>query len=191
MRRTAAVIILAAALGMGLAGGLHTAVRSEPVPLALTQPAADPLWQLAAVQDTKIKPNVEDIWKPAATPKGGVSWTVLESTGEITRTDADGFIVSKPKFTPAVRQLAGKRIKVAGWMMPMQAGAKQKHFVLLAYPPGCPFHFHAAPDQFVEVYAETPFPTSETRMFVVSGVLELTGQDESGIFYRMRQARPG
>jgi hypothetical protein len=132
---------------------------------------------------------VDDVWKPAATPPGGTSWKLLESTGETTRTDAQGFIVSKPIFPAQIKALAGKRIKVAGWMMPLSAGAKQKRFVLLGYPPGCPFHFHAAPNQFIEVFAETPFPTNETKVFVVSGVLELTGYDESGIFYRLRAAR--
>jgi hypothetical protein len=134
-------------------------------------------------------PATDDVWKPAATPPGGTSWKLLESTGETTRTDAQGFIVSKPVFPAQVKALAGKRIKVAGWMMPLEAGAKQKRFVLLGYPPGCPFHFHAAPNQFIEVVAETPFPTNETKVFVVSGVLELTGYDESGIFYRLRAAR--
>lgn len=124
-------------------------------------------------------------------PQRGVLWTLLESTGETTRKDTQGYIVSKPKFPPQVKALAGKRIIVAGWMMPRTAGRTQKHFVLLGYPPGCPFHFHAAPNQFIEVYADTPFPTSETRVFTVSGVLELTGHDESGIFYRLRAARPG
>ena len=114
----------------------------------------------AQAPDYKAGRVVEDVWKPAATPKGGVSWKVLEATGETTRIDADGFIVSKPRFTPQVRALAGKRITVAGWMTPLTAGRTQKHFVLLAYPPGCPFHFHAAPNQFIEVYAATPFPTS-------------------------------
>lgn len=138
---------------------------------------------------TSRTPPVDDVWKPAATPPGGTSWRLLESTGETTRTDAQGFIVSKPIFPAQVKALAGKRIKVAGWMMPLSAGAKQKRFVLLGYPPGCPFHFHAAPNQFIEVFAETPFPTNETKVFVVSGVLELTGYDESGIFYRLRNAR--
>lgn len=138
---------------------------------------------------TSRTPLLDDVWKPAATPPGGTSWRVLESTGEITRTDAEGFIVSKPRFTQQVKALEGKRIKVAGWMMPLTAGAKQKRFVLLGYPPGCPFHFHAAPNQFIEVFADTPFPTNETKVFVVSGVLELTGHDESGIFYRLRSAR--
>lgn len=140
---------------------------------------------------TSRTPAVDDVWKPAATPPGGTSWKVLESTGETTRTDAQGFIVSKPRFTPQVKALEGKRIKVAGWMMPLSAGAKQKRFVLLGYPPGCPFHFHAAPNQFIEVFADTPFPTDENKLFVVSGVLELTGYDESGIFYRLRAAKQG
>jgi hypothetical protein len=143
----------------------------------------------AAMQQGKKAP-VEDVWKPAATPKGGVSWAVLEATKEQTRTGKDGYLYSKPLFTPAVQSLAGKRIKVAGWMKPLDTGSRQKHFVLLAYPPGCPFHFHAIPTQFIEVYADIPFPTNETKMIVVTGVLELTGQDESGIFYRMKAASP-
>jgi len=143
----------------------------------------------AAMQQGKKAP-VEDVWKPAATPKGGVSWAVLEATKEQSRTGKDGYLYSKPLFTPAVKALAGKRIKVAGWMKPLATGARQKHFVLLAYPPGCPFHFHAIPNQFIEVYADIPFPTNEAKMIVVTGVLELTGQDESGIFYRMKAASP-
>ncbi|MEM6909183.1 MAG: DUF3299 domain-containing protein [Pseudomonadota bacterium] len=144
----------------------------------------------AQMPDPKAGPVIEDIWKPAATPRGGISWKLLESTGETTRKDEQGYILSKPRFTPAVRNLAGKRIKVAGWMMPLENGAKQKRFVLLAYPPGCPFHFHAAPNQFIEVLADTPFTTNETKVHIVSGVLELTGYDESGIFYRLRNSRP-
>ncbi len=158
--------------------------RATSIPISLATSAN------AQAPDPKAGPVVEDIWKPAATPKGGVSWKTLEATGETTRKDSQGYILSKPKFTPAVKRLEGKRIKVAGWMMPLTNGAKQKHFVLLGYPPGCPFHFHAAPNQFIEVYADTAFTTNETKMFVVSGVLELTGYDESGIFYRLRKARP-
>lgn len=158
--------------------------RAQPVALALASKAK------AQSPDPKQGAAVEDIWKPAATPRGGVSWKTLESTKEITRTDDEGYIVSKPVFTKQVRALAGKRIKVAGWMMPLEAGRTQKRFVLLAYPPGCPFHFHAAPMQFIEVIASTPFKTDEVNSMVVSGVLELTGQDESGIFYRLKASRP-
>lgn len=137
------------------------------------------------------QPMPDDVWKPAPPPKGGVSWDLLESTGETTRTDEQGYIRAKPVFPPAVRALNGKRIRVAGFMMPLENAARQSHFVLLAYPPGCPFHMHAGPDQFIEVKATTAFPVEIERAITVEGVLELTGEDESGIFFRMTDSRPG
>jgi hypothetical protein len=134
--------------------------------------------------------QVEDIWKPAATPAGGVPWKLLESTRETTRTDAQGYVRAKPVFPAAVKALDGKRVKVAGFMMPLENAPRQGHFVLLAYPPGCPFHMHAGPTQFIEVKATTPFPVEIEKAIIVEGTLELTGEDEGGIFYRLKNARP-
>lgn len=153
--------------------------------LSSSQPAS-------AIQTMRLQaPVQEDIWRPAATPPGGVSWATLEATNEITRLDSSGYIVSRPQFTPRVRGLAGRRITVAGWMDVFEPGRRQTHFILLAYPPGCPFHWHAKPNQFIEIMASTPFPVNESGAMIISGVLELTGEDESGIFYRLRDARPG
>lgn len=179
-----AVMALVGLFAVGIYGEFAPE-RAQSAPISLSMKAK------AQAPDPKAGPAVEDIWKPAATPRGGVSWALLESTKETTRTDSEGYIVSKPVFPQSVRNLNGRRIKVAGWMMPLDAGRTQSRFVLLAYPPGCPFHFHAAPMQFVEVLASTPFRTDEVNSMVVSGVLELTGQDESGIFYRLKNARPG
>jgi hypothetical protein len=154
-------------------------------PFALTYaqaPDAKPKDQAATAQ--------EDVWQPAPTPRGGIAWSLLETTRETTRTEA-GVIYSKPIFPANVKALAGKRIVVAGYMMPLENGAKQKHFVLLAYPPGCPFHFHALPNQFIEVYADAAVPLKFDDPTTISGVLELTGHDESGIFYRLREAKAG
>ncbi len=145
---------------------------------------------VAAMQQGKPAP-VEDVWKPAATPKGGVSWSILGATKETTRKDAKGYIRSKPVFTPQVMALSGKRIRVAGYMTPLEPGSRQSRFVLLAYPPGCPFHMHAMPWQFIEVRAATPFPLNETKPHIVEGTLELTGYDEGGIFYRLNASKPG
>lgn len=141
--------------------------------------------------DPKTGMVIEDIWKPAPTPEGGISWDVLESTEENQRINPDGYIMSTPIFPEEVQALEGQRIKVAGWMTPLDAGTDQSRFLLMGYPPGCPFHFHAAPMQFIEVIATTPFPTDKVNAMTVSGVLELTGQDESGIFYKMTASRPG
>ena len=153
-------------------------------------PGSTALNKLANPPDPKQGAVIEDIWKPAPTPAGGTSWALLEAAKEVTRTDDNGYTISYPLFTREQRALEGKRIKVSGWMDPLQVGAKQKRFVLLGYPPGCPFHFHAAPMQFIEVMASTPFDTDRTNVITVSGVLELTGYDESGVFYRLWDSRP-
>ena len=149
-----------------------------------------PQSQAPDIPDPKQGASIEDIWKPASTPPGGTSWALLEAAKEVTRTDASGYLISYPLFTREQRQLEGKRIKVSGWMDPLQVGSQQKRFVLLGYPPGCPFHFHAAPMQFIEVMASTPFDTDRTNVITVSGVLELTGYDESSVFYRLWDSRP-
>jgi uncharacterized protein len=148
----------------------------------------------SAVREGKAapKPPVKDVWVPAATPRGGVSWKLLESTKVIDRKDPKTMIIySKPGFPAGVQALNGKTIKVAGYMMPLQNTAKQTHFVLLGYPPGCPFHTHAMPNQFVEIKSSVPFKVETNNPTIVSGTLQLTGNDEGGIFYRLVNARPG
>lgn len=146
-------------------------------------PSAAPAMQTQPRTAKQVQ-AIKDIWKPAATPKGGTPWSLLETTRETQRND-NGIIYSKPVFTPQVQALRGKQIKVSGWMMPLNTSAKQTRFVLLAYPPGCPFHFHAMPNQFIEVLAPAGVALNERDPMTITGTLQLTGQDESGIFYRM------
>jgi hypothetical protein len=143
----------------------------------------------AAATSPRPSAPTETVWKPADTPPGGVAWSLLESTKEITRTDSDGFIVSKPDFPAAVRALNGKSVKVSGSMMPLENGARQTHFVLLAYPPDCPYHLNPNPTQFIEVKAKSGLPF-DYKVKTIQGKLELHGQDESGIFYKIFDATP-
>jgi hypothetical protein len=147
--------------------------------LAFIQPAQ-------AQRAPGLQPS-EDVWQPAETPAGGVSWAVLESAEEIQR-EQYGLVYSRPNFPSQVKALQGKTIKVNGYMLPLQNGARQTHFVLLAYPPDCPFHLNPAPDQFIEVRVSSPVPV-ENGVVTVEGTLVLSGEDESGIFYQMTNAR--
>lgn len=142
-----------------------------------------------AIEEKAVPPELEDIWKPAETPKDGVSWALLESTKEIQRTDDEGYIVSKPNFSEDVKALEGSAIKVAGWMMPLESGQEQKHFVLLGYPPGCPFHFHAGPTQFIEVRTNIPIQTQIWDPIIIEGTLTLTGYEETGVFYQIADGK--
>lgn len=145
----------------------------------------------AAQSQAKARPAAptESVWKPAATPPGGVAWSVLESTKEITRTGKDGFLYSKPAFTPQVLALKGKSIRVSGYMMPLQNGKTQTHFILLAYPPDCPFHLNPAPMQFIEVKTTKPI-AFDYGVKTIEGALLLSGEDEGGVFYRIYDGKP-
>lgn len=148
----------------------------------------------AAMQSTGRVPDpkVADVWQPAKTPPGGTSWKLLEQTKLNDRTDKkSGIIYTKPIFPPSVLALNGKEIKIAGWMMPLENAKQQKHWVMLGYPPGCPFHMHALPNQFIEIKGSVAVPVNESKVHVMVGTLQLTGSDESGIFYRLINARPG
>lgn len=139
---------------------------------------------LLAQRSADLKPS-EQVWTPAPTPQGGVAWSVLESTKEVQRT-VDGIIYSKPDFSRAVKALEGKRIKVNGYLMPLQNSAMQSHFVLLGYPPDCPFHLNPAPTQFIEVRVDKAVPVyNEGQVRTIEGTLVLGGDDESGIFYQI------
>jgi hypothetical protein len=156
--------------------------------LALALPATAAMQPGGRVADPKVK----DIWQPAKTPPGGTSWKLLETTRLNDRTDkTTGTIYTKPIFPAGVQALNGKTIKVAGWMMPLENSKTQKRWVMLGYPPGCPFHMHALPNQFIEVLSPAGMPVNETKVHVMTGTLQLTGQNESGIFYRLVNARPG
>jgi hypothetical protein len=143
--------------------------------------------QAQSARDNTLKPS-ETVWKPAPTPPGGLAWSVLESTKETTRKDQNDLIRSKPIFPAEVKALNGKRVKVNGYMLPLENGATQSHFVLLAYPPDCPFHLNPLPMQFIEVRAATPVKVSyDVR--TIEGVLTLHGEDEQGIFYKFSDAK--
>lgn len=143
----------------------------------------------SALAQSRPAAPTESVWKPAATPPGGVSWSVLESTKEITRTGKDGYLYSKPAFSPQVLALRGKSIKVSGYMMPLQNGKAQTHFVLLAYPPDCPFHLNPAPMQFIEVKTSKPI-AFDYGAKTIEGTLQLLGEDEGGVFYRIHDGKP-
>lgn len=156
--------------------------------LALTLALAlQPTSAGAALQARPAAPT-ESVWQPAPTPRGGVSWALLESTKEITRTDERGYLMSKPDFPPGVLALKGKRIKVSGYMMPLQNGKTQTHFVLLAYPPDCPFHLNPSPMQFIEVRTEKGV-VFDYGVKTIEGFLELSGEDEGGVFYKINRGR--
>ena len=94
-----------------------------------------------------------------------------------------------PQFSSSVAALDQKEIKLQGFMMPLEMGEKQSHFVLAAMPTTCAFCLPGGPESMVEVKMKTPVKYTFDAL-VVSGKLSIMKDDPSGIFYRIVDAVP-
>ncbi len=120
--------------------------------------------------------------KPLAERKDVVSWKLFAQV-ELIRMK-DRYV---PQFSPAVAALDQKEVKVQGFMMPLQVGDKQTHFVLSAMPVTCSFCLPGGPEALVEVKAKRPV-TYSFEPITMSGKLSVLKDDPTGVFYRITDA---
>ena len=92
-----------------------------------------------------------------------------------------------PKFAPEVAALDKKEVKVQGFMMPLQMGDKQTHFVLTAMPQSCSFCLPGGPESMVEVKTKNPVKYTFEPL-VLTGKLAVLKDDPTGVFYRLVDA---
>lgn len=125
---------------------------------------------------------------PSVTPlperKDVVSWKTLAQV-ELVKAK-DRYV---PQFASSVALLDQKQVKVQGFMMPLEMGDKQAHFVLAAMPVTCAFCLPGGPESMVEVKMRTPVKYTFDAV-VVSGKLTVLKDDPTGIFYRLTEAEP-
>ncbi len=123
-------------------------------------------------------------FKPLAERKDVVSWRLLSQV-ELVKLK-DRYV---PQFSSGVAALDQKQVKVQGFMMPLETGDKQTHFVLSQMPQTCAFCLPGGPEQMVEVKASTPVKYTFEPV-VVSGKLTVLKSDPTGVFYRLVDAVP-
>ncbi|MFG6449791.1 DUF3299 domain-containing protein [Roseateles sp. BYS180W] len=122
-------------------------------------------------------------FKPLQEREGVLSWKLLSSVTTI----ADKTRVT-PKFPTAVQALHQKVVRVQGFMMPLEPGDKQRHFLLSAVPTSCNFCVPAGPEGLVEVRSLNAVRYT-LEPVVVEGVLAVLPDDPYGLFYRMGEAK--
>jgi len=121
-------------------------------------------------------------FKPLAERKDVVSWKTLAQV-ELVKTK-DRYV---PQFASNVTSLDQKQVKVQGFMLPLQMGDKQSHFVLAAMPQTCSFCMPGGPESMVEVKTKAPVKYTFDAV-VLSGKLTVLKDDPTGIFYRLTEA---
>lgn len=123
-------------------------------------------------------------FKPLEEREGVLSWKVLSSVQ--TRVEKNRLV---PLFPQQVQALNDKTVRVQGFMMPLEPGATQKHFLLSSVPTTCSFCVPAGPEGLVEVRSKTPVKYS-LEPVVVEGRLAVLEKDPYGLFYRVSDATP-
>lgn len=123
-------------------------------------------------------------FKPLPERNDVVSWKLFAKV-ELVR-QKDRYV---PKFATDVAALDNQQVKVQGFMMPLQTGDKQTHFVLSAMPQTCSFCMPGGPEQLVEVKAKRAVRYTFEPV-VVTGKLAVLKDDPTGVFYRLTDAAP-
>jgi len=95
----------------------------------------------------------------------------------------------QPQFSAGVAALDAKEVKVQGFMMPLEMGDKQSHFILAATPQDCAFCMPGGPESLVEVKTKQPIAYGMAPV-VLSGKLAVLKDDPTGVFYRLTDAVP-
>jgi hypothetical protein len=142
--------------------------------LALAFPAAAQHQAPPGPDPTQFKPLVErnDV----------VSWNLLAQVELVKQKDR-----YVPQFSQGVAALDQKEVKLQGFMMPLEMGDKQTHFVLSALPVTCAFCLPGGPEALVEVKTKQPVKYSFDPI-VVRGRMSVLKDDPTGVFYRITDA---
>ncbi len=94
-----------------------------------------------------------------------------------------------PQFEDAVMRLNGQRVKVQGFMLPLDQEPQQAHFILSANPTAnCFFCMPGGPESLIEVKSGKSVAFSYDPI-TVTGKLELLREDPMGMYYRIVDAR--
>ncbi len=123
-------------------------------------------------------------FKPLEEKDGVVSWKQLSM---VSTKMVNNRVV--PSYPDTVRALNKKTVKVQGFMMPLEPGDKQKHFLLSAVPTSCSFCVPAGPEGLIEVRSKVAVKYS-LEPVVVEGQMAVLDNDPYGIFYRVTDAAP-
>lgn len=120
--------------------------------------------------------------QPLPEIKGVVSWDTLAKVKQIKSKDR-----ILPEFSKEITALNDKEVKVQGFMMPLEPGEKQKHFLISLTPQSCSFCLPAGPEGVIEVKTKTPVKYTFDPV-ILSGKMSVMKDDPMGLYYRLTDA---
>jgi hypothetical protein len=111
-------------------------------------------------------------------------WTLLNETQVIADPKKGEY---RATFSPALLARQAKRLRVVGFILPLEATSQSAHFSLVRRNTGCPFCPPNAPTEAVEVFAKTPIRYTGEEL-AMEGDLKLVAASDQGLFFRLQNA---
>lgn len=154
--------------------------------LTAGQPGMDQLTVSFGANAATVYLNIISLQiKDFAVPKdfgGGLSWNELMRT-KLEFVDGE----LKIDFPEILQQQDGESVRVSGFMMPLDAGLKQQHFLLTSAPPHCFFHIPGGPAGVIEVFAAEGIEPSWEPVSI-EGQFQLVRSPTMGVIYQLQNA---
>ncbi|MFZ5972100.1 MAG: hypothetical protein ACOYXA_10955 [Bacteroidota bacterium] len=116
-------------------------------------------------------------------------WHVLAEVGYQIKNDKNGYQVEVPVFSKNLRGWDGKKIKLKGFVIPVNEVGDHEKFMLSSLPFNvCYFCGAAGPETVVEVEATEPVRFSSKAIWM-EGILELNDRDPDRHMYILKMAQ--
>lgn len=116
---------------------------------------------------------------------GVLPWSRLDKVGSYKA--KDGRLL--PKYPDSILALDNQRVRIQGFMMPLEAGPRQSHFLLTVTTPSCAYCLPAGPEGIVEIKASAPVKFSY-KPIVLAGQMHVLKSDPMGLYYSLTDATP-
>ena len=90
-------------------------------------------------------------------------------------------------FPKEIEVHAGQKVKLSGFMMPLEPEYKQRRFLLTSNPPDCYFHIPGGPAGAIEVFATNGIEPAWGPI-VLEGRFEPQHESDTGVVYQLYDA---
>ena len=92
-----------------------------------------------------------------------------------------------PVFPSDLQALSQKTQRVQGFMMPLEPGERQRHFLLTSVPMTCSFCVAGGPESMIEVRTKVPVRYT-LESVVTEGRFAVLADDPYGLYFRITDA---
>ena len=130
------------------------------------------------------QPSSEGLTASLPKVEGVTPWKTLASDLEFRLKDG----IYTLEVGDSVKALNGKKVKLQGFMMPLEDARQQKHFLLSANSPHCFFCLPGGPGTIVEVNCNKAVEFTFDPI-VITGTLEVVEESDVGLVYRLNKAK--